>query len=152
MPTILITRAALEQGNAGVDPQFLVHYRAKGAAMLDAAPDTIFRLLRIAIIFFALIVPLIRLLQQRKKPTQPIRPKAPSVGEALREAMRQSAEQARARRGGFSEPAREAGALRMSEPIKFPPTIEPESSFLPSLLLIALLVCLGVMAYRYFAG
>lgn len=40
----------------------------------------------------------------------------------------------------------------MSEQLRQPPTIEPESSMVPSLLLLALVVCLCAMAYRYWAG
>jgi hypothetical protein len=69
--------------------------------------------------------------------------------EMLREAMRQAAEQARIRRGG--DP-RQAEALQMGEQFQAPPTIEPESSIVPSLLLLALLACLCLMAYRYWAG
>jgi hypothetical protein len=125
--------------------------------MLEAAPDTVARLVmalvRFLLIVLVLVAPLLmRLAKQRKTATPPVRPKASPLGEALREVRRQSAEQARARREGPTEITREADALRMSERMNLPPTIEPESSFFPSLLLLALLVCLGVMAYRYFAG
>jgi hypothetical protein len=72
----------------------------------------------------------------------------------LREAMRQAAEQARMRRGevsGQAEP-RQGEALQMGESFQAPPTIEPESSIVPSLLLLALVGCLCLMAYRYWAG
>jgi hypothetical protein len=125
--------------------------------MLEAAPDTVARLVmglvRFLLIVLVLVVPLLmRMAKQRRTATPPVRPKASPLGEALREARRQPAEQARARGEGPSEITREAGALRMSEPMNLPPKIEPESSFFPSLLLLALLVCLGVMAYRYFTG
>lgn len=43
------------------------------------------------------------------------------------------------------------GLFKMTEQVQLPPKIEPESSFVPSLLLLALLVCLGILVYRYLA-
>jgi hypothetical protein len=76
------------------------------------------------------------------------------LGDALREAMRQRAEQARARQS--EQPVQavrsEAEPLAFDEPFQQPPKIEPDSSIVPSLLLLALLACLCLMAYRYWAG
>jgi hypothetical protein len=94
--------------------------------------------------------------------------------EMLREAMRQAEEQTRAQRGKFpskSEPLPVSDTfqqpsfqqLSIQEPsiqepsiqepsIQEPPKIEPETSFLPSLLLLALVVSLCLLAYRYWAG
>ncbi len=72
------------------------------------------------------------------------------LGDVLREAMRRRVEQAR----GQSElPLQRSKAepRRIDEPLQQPPKIEPESSFVPSLLLLALLACLCLMAYRYWA-
>jgi hypothetical protein len=62
--------------------------------------------------------------------------------------MLQSAEQARAQQSGQVE----EGLPKFSEPFQQPPAIKPESSFVPSLLLLALVVCLCMIAYRYWAG
>ncbi len=75
------------------------------------------------------------------------------LGDALREAMRRRGERAR----GQSElplqgEQSKAEPRRLDEPFQQPPKIEPESSFVPSLLLLALLACLCLMAYRYWAG
>ncbi len=42
--------------------------------------------------------------------------------------------------------------FRIGEQLEQPPTIQPESSFIPTVLLLALLACLFLMAYRYWAG
>jgi uncharacterized MAPEG superfamily protein len=62
------------------------------------------------------------------------------------DALRQASAQARARR---QQPFEADPQLSASPQ---PMAIRSESSFLPSLLLIALLVCLALMAYRFFAG
>lgn len=74
--------------------------------------------------------------------------------DALREAMRQRAEQARARQGAppVQEGPGETELLQLDEEFQQPPTIQPESSIVPSLLLLALFACLCLMAYRYWAG
>ncbi len=74
------------------------------------------------------------------------------LGDALREALRQRTEQAR----GQSELPLQGERIQKSprqlgEPFQQPPKIEPESSFVPSFLLLALLACLGLLAYRYWA-
>jgi hypothetical protein len=84
---------------------------------------------------------------------------APKLTNAFREAMRRRAEQARSQQGGQpvqAEPT-EAEPPQFVEgfqqpPFQQPATIQPESSIVPSLLLLALLACLCLMAYRYWAG
>ena len=67
------------------------------------------------------------------------------LGELLRGMKRQA-------EAPMGEQAEDAERLQLKEPFQQPPKIEPESSFLPSLLLLALLVCLCLMAYHYWAG
>jgi hypothetical protein len=111
----------------------------------------------VIILFFAISV----IFRARKKPT-PAKPGAgaPSTSplDVLRESMRQASDQARARRTQFPStgfPSREfpskSAPLQPDQPFQQPPTIQPESSFVPSLLLLALFACLCFMAYRYFA-
>lgn len=111
-------------------------------------------LIRILLIVLILVVPqIIRAMQRAKKAKSVAEDAGPvrtnSLGDVLREAMRKSAEQARARRG---ELPMQAEPLRLNEQFEQPPKIEPESSFLPSMLLLALVACLCLMAYRYWAG
>ncbi len=84
---------------------------------------------------------------------------ATQLGDVFREAMRQRAEQTRARQS--QQPVNvdvvgsevvQVGEEFHEPPFQPPPKIEPESSFVPSLLLLALLACLCLMAYRYWAG
>jgi hypothetical protein len=81
------------------------------------------------------------------------------LGDVFREAMRQRAEQTRARQSEQPVDVDDVGSevVQVGEefrepPFQQPPKIEPESSFVPSLLLLALLACLCLMAYRYWAG
>jgi hypothetical protein len=101
----------------------------------------------VIILFFAISV----IFRARKNPM----PAKPATGAAkaspldtLRVAMRQASEQNRARQ---KNPADNASPFQMQESVQQPPTIEPESSIVPSLLLFALFACLCFMAYRYFA-
>lgn len=111
------------------------------------------------IVLFVVITQLVRAAKMSKtappKPTaQAGAPKAAPLGDAFREAMRQRAEQIRARQSGqpLQDEPDEAEPLSSDAPFAQPPKIEPESSFVPSLLLLALLACLCLMAYRYWAG
>ena len=108
-------------------------------------------LIRVVVIiaFFLLSI----IMNARKKARATKQAPGPSAGtplDSIREALRQAAEQARARRG---EPP--TGAEPLPLPQSFsqsqPPTIQPESSMIPTLLLLALLVCICLMAYRFFA-
>ena len=78
--------------------------------------------------------------------------KGSQLGEALREAMRQAAERERQSRSPADQDQTQSREEFRLPPFQQPPAIKPESSFIPSLLLLALLGCLVLMAYRYWAG
>jgi hypothetical protein len=108
------------------------------------------------IVLFLVITTFLRARQLSKTPKPVSRPgNAPSL-DAVREAMRQASETAQRRRNETllreEHPVPDGEPLKLNEAFKQPPTIQPESSFLPSLLLLALLVCLCLMAYRYWVG
>jgi hypothetical protein len=73
------------------------------------------------------------------------------TGDLLREALRQSPEQASAPRSMQPTPPERFQISERSPLLQQPPKIGPESSFVPSFLLLALFVCLCAMAYRYWA-
>jgi hypothetical protein len=101
------------------------------------------------IVLFLVISQILRASKRSKTANPTARPAAATgspLSDALREAMRQKADRARQ-----SERPPDGELLQMSEPFQQPPKIEPQSSFVPSLLLLALLVCLCLMAYRYWA-
>jgi len=106
----------------------------------------------IRVILIVLFVAVTQILGARKranapKPTPGTRKGSPL--EVLRESMRQASDQART---GQGKGQIEGEALQISQQLQQPSTIEPESSFIPSVLLVALLACLCLMAYRYWAG
>jgi hypothetical protein len=103
----------------------------------------------VLIVLFVLVSQILRFRKMSKAPKPPTSASKGSPMEALRESMRQASEQARARQG--KTPA-EGGVLQPIEQLQMPSKIEPESSFIPSMLLVALLACLCLMAYRYWAG
>lgn len=118
-------------------------------------------LIRVVLIALFFIVPLVlraARLSASSKPASSAGERKKSPLESLREAMLQAAEQAGTAQNG--KPAEKpAGEVRAAfqQPSKIgdlrqPPAIGPESSFIPSLLLLALLACLFLMAYRYWAG
>ncbi len=75
------------------------------------------------------------------------------LGDVLREAMRQRAEQTRARQSGeSSQESTGVEPLEFDKPFQQPSKIEPESAYVSSLLLLALPACLCLMVYRYWAG
>jgi hypothetical protein len=103
------------------------------------------------IVLFLVITQILRASKRSKTANPTARPAAATgspLSDALCEARQQRADQARARQ---SERPADGVLLQMSEPFQQPPKIEPQSSFVPSLLLLALLVCLCLMAYRYWA-
>lgn len=108
-------------------------------------------LIKIVLILLILIVPqILRIMQQVKKSkSAPVPSRGTPLADALREALQKPRGQAGPHPG---EVKMNVDALRANEQFQQPPKIEPESSFLPSALLLALLACLGVMAYRYLAG
>lgn len=117
--------------------------------MLASLPNS--EIIRIAII---VIFAVVTLLSRFAKKTAPPRPtSSPGTSgttpwETLRQAMRQGAEQGR--------PIQQPRPFQVPPPqlrdsFNQPPATQPESSFLPSLLLLALFVCLCLIAYRYFA-
>jgi hypothetical protein len=121
--------------------------RAHGAAMLATAPNP--TLIRVVLIVLFLIIS--QFLRAKKssssKPASGTGAGAGSqVGGVLRDAMRKAAEQVQERHSGET-------IAGVPEPVidqfQQPPSTEPESSFIPSFLLLALLVCLCLMAYRY---
>jgi len=103
------------------------------------------------IVLFLIIMQVLRAVKNSKTPKPTPRPDAargvPS-SVASPEFIQQKADQPRLRQNQWNA---NAGLFKMSEKIQLPPKIEPESSFIPSLLLLALLVCLGMMAYQYLA-
>jgi hypothetical protein len=110
------------------------------------------------IVLFLVITQILRARKMSKMP-QSAKPAPRSegtgmrLGDALREAMRQRAEQARPQsEQPLNAERAEAEPLQLDEPFQQPPKIEPESPIVPSLLLMALLACLCLMAYRYWAG
>jgi hypothetical protein len=119
---------------------------ASGAAMPARAPQELIRLV-VIIAFFAISF-ILRAAKARSNKPAPAPPARPTPLDAVREAMRKASEQART---GQSAP-NPTEPPQLLESLPQPPAITPESSIVPSLLLLALLVCLGLMAYRYFAG
>jgi hypothetical protein len=117
--------------------------------MQGRAPDS--ELIRIVVFIVVVVITLVLRVVKRKAPPQPIgkRP-VPASLSTLREGMRQSAGQS----GSRSTPPEQFTFGSMRSPIGFeqPKKIEPEIPVFPSLLLIALAVCLCLIAYRYFAG
>ncbi len=133
--------------------------------------DTAFNpaLIRVVIIVGFLI--LSQFLRMRKS-TPSARPAPPNPAgkqaplELMREAMQQAKQQAQARQQNQPRPTGQAVEefpmqvdqpqvlqdFRIGEQLEQPPTIQPESSLIPSVLLLALLACLFLMAYRYWAG
>ncbi len=130
--------------------EFFVHYGTWCAMREAALNPTLIRVL--LIVLFLVITQIMRAARTSKTGKPPARPGAATgspLSDSLREAMQQRADQARARQ---SERPAEGELLQMSEQVQQPPKIQPESSFIPSLLLLALLACLCLMAYRYWAG
>jgi hypothetical protein len=103
------------------------------------------------IVLFLVIMQVLRAVKSSKTPKPAPRPgtgNGISSGTASPEAIPQKVDPPRLRKNEWTA---NAGLFTMSEKIQQPPKIEPESSFVPSLLLLALLVCLGIMAYQYLA-
>jgi hypothetical protein len=73
------------------------------------------------------------------------------TGDLLREALRQAPDPVGAPRNAQPPPAERFQVSEPSPQLQQPPKIGPESSFVPSFLLLALFVCLCAMAYRYWA-
>lgn len=117
--------------------------------MFASAPNS--ELVRIVIIAaFAVFTLVLRAIQ---KPTPIPPPRGTGVPrsnpiDALREAMRQASDQARTGRPQTPFPSTPP---QMRDSFPQPPAIKPESPVLPTLLLVALFVCLCYMAYHYFA-
>ena len=119
----------------------------------------------VLIVLFLIITQILRArkVSQAAKPAEKTSMDKGSPLDALREAIRKAAEQARAQQSGEvagEEPLQERELFHQS-PFQQPPRIEsiqqaqpiqPESSLISSFLLVALLVCLFLMAYRYWAG
>lgn len=116
-----------------------------------SSPESLIRAVLIVLFLVITYVLRARKLQGNTRPgTGGSSNRGPQLGETLRDAMRQAAEQAKARRSG--RPIEGELQRQNDEPFDPPPTIQPESSFIPSLLLLALAVCLCLIAYRYWAG
>jgi len=138
--------------------------------------DTAFNpaLIRVLIIVGFLVLSQFLRMRTPAKTTKPA-PPTPSGKqsplELMREAMQQAKQQTQARQSGqpLDQFRRKPGPtvdefpmqidqpqvtqdFRLGEQLEQPPTIQPESSFIPSVLLLALLACLFLMAYRYWAG
>lgn len=111
----------------------------------------------VLILLFVLITQIVRAAKMSKPANTGARTGAGTgtpLADALRETIRQRAGQARARQGvqPVQEGPGETELLRLDEEFQQPPKIEPDSSIVPSLLLLALLACLVLMVYRYWAG
>jgi hypothetical protein len=117
--------------------------------MLAATPNP--ALIRVVLIVLFLVISQILRAAKKSSSSKPAPEAAPGkgsqIGEVLREAMRQAADPTRGRQSGQAVNAEP----QVSEQFQQPPTTEPESSFVPSLLLLALFACLCLMAYRYWA-
>jgi len=87
-----------------------------------------------------------RVMTKQPKPVQRDRPGLPL--DALREAKRRIEQERDRQQLRLSEPK----PLQPSEQLQQPPTVAPESSWFPSLLLLALLACLCLMVYRLWTG
>lgn len=109
-------------------------------------------LIRVVLIVLVLMITL--LLRARKMPrnSKPVpgsdAGKESRPGDSPRPAPHQFSWEARAPR---SDQPLSPDRFRVSEPLRQPSKIEPESSFVPSFLLLALVACLCVVAYRYWA-
>ncbi len=103
----------------------------------------------IRIVFIAVLTAAAYFIRATRAPRPAKRDGMGSPLEGLREARRQLSEQGLARK---QQPPSEAEPLRPGEQLQQPPKIQPESSWLPSLLLLALLACLCLMAYRQWGG
>jgi len=121
-------------------------------------------MIRLVLIVVFLVLPYVLRAVTKSKGSKPASGTGAGKGaplETLRETMRQAAEQARARRGQLAGRTERTEQMAAAEPLEFrqqnqqiqqAPTIEPESSWIPSMLLLALLACLCLMAYRYWGG
>jgi hypothetical protein len=111
----------------------------------------------VVLVVFLIITQIMRVVNKAKPPAK--RDDQGSPLESLRVAIRQATEQIRA---GASESRADGQSPSVDEKFQQPrfqqsefnqpPATEPESSFIPSLLLLALLGCLCLMAYRHWAG
>jgi hypothetical protein len=145
----------------GGTEEFLVHYGI-GAAMPEMNP----RLLRVALLVLFMIVTQIFRVMAKSKPAQRDRPGSPL--EALKEAKRRieqerARQQQRPQEAELLQPGEQFDQQQFQQPqfqqqdlqqpqFQQPPTVAPESSWFPSLLLLALAVCLCLMAYRLWTG
>lgn len=117
--------------------------------MFASAPNS--ELVRVVIIAAFAVFTLVLRAIKKPTPTPPSRgTAAPRTNpmDAIREAMRQASEQART--GRPSTPF-QAEPPQVRDSFPQPPAIKPESPVLPTLLLVALFVCLCYMAYLHFA-
>jgi hypothetical protein len=115
-------------------------------------PKIAFNPALIRVILIVLFVVITQILAARKRANAP-KP-APNTRkgsplEVLRESMQKAPDQARA---GQSKGQVDGTILEISQQLQQPSTIEPESSLIPSVLLVALFACLCLMAYRYWEG
>lgn len=112
--------------------------------------DSTAALVRVVIIVLVLAYAIINsIVRANRAASKPGPARKPSLGDLLRNTMTTPAEQARMRQ---SQMPAEPLAFRLNEKLNQPPSIQPESSIFPSLLLLALVVSLGLLAYRFFAG
>lgn len=111
----------------------------------------------ILVILFLLMAQLLRLRKTAKtiRPMPKTKPETvvqtETVVDEFRDALKQASEKARAQRQG-NVPVAGFQPMLIRDQVQQPPKVEPESPLLPSLLLIALVVCLCLMAYRYWTG
>jgi hypothetical protein len=138
--------------------------RARGVAMHEAALNP--GLIRVVLILlFLIITQVLHAMKVSKaaKPTVGADTGKRSPLETLGEAMREAAEQARAQQSeklADGEPLQKKELFHQPsfqqspriESIQQAQPIQPESSWISSFLLLALLVCLFLMACRYWAG
>ena len=138
-----------------------------------AMNDTAFNpaLIRVLLIVAFLVLSQFLRMRTPAKTTKPAPAGKQSPLELIREAMQQAKQQTQTRQSGqpLDQFRRKPGPtvdefpmqidqpqvtqdFRLGEQLQQPPSIQPESTFVPSLLLLALLACLFLMAYRYWAG
>ena len=111
--------------------------------MLASVPDK--EVVRVVFLVAIAVLTLIsQVMKQKGAQKPPSRPAQPSPADAWRQVM----EQLRARRQQKELSIRPEA----QKPFAQPEVIQPESSFLPSILLIALVIAVAALVYRALAG
>ncbi len=98
------------------------------------------------VVLFVVVSQILGARKRANAPKPATAPRKASPMELLRESMKQASDQARS---GQGDKFVAGEAVQLGEQFEQPPKVQPESSFIPSMLLLALLACLCLMAYRY---